>query len=212
VSTGLPGFDGKTETAMGVVRGIRSWTIYPEGLRGSASGLWISGENIADCSNEQSTCLPPVEDCGCGFWAYWQDSARFFNAFNVAGVVEGYGRTLIGPRGFRSEKARIVALTILHSVSVDQMITVQGYDAPLYPNVQSMLNAHPLTDAYSEPEPEKHSTSSDDSMWISVGGTYPGSSYTYATTYTTTTGGSYWPIGGSGGNIGNDSNPTGGSG
>lgn len=47
-------------------------------------------------------------DCGCGFWAY--DEHSFSEHGDVVGVIEGYGRTTIGTKGFRCEKARIVAL------------------------------------------------------------------------------------------------------
>lgn len=46
--------------------------------------------------------------CDCGFWAY--DEHTFKDHGPVVGVIEGYGRTTIGTRGFRCEKARIVAL------------------------------------------------------------------------------------------------------
>lgn len=46
--------------------------------------------------------------CQCGFWAY--DEHSFSEHGEVVGIVEGYGKTTIGTRGFRCEKARIVAL------------------------------------------------------------------------------------------------------
>lgn len=47
-------------------------------------------------------------ECECGFWAYDED--HYTNHGDVCGVIEGYGRTTIGTKGFRCEKARIVAL------------------------------------------------------------------------------------------------------
>jgi len=46
--------------------------------------------------------------CECGFWAY--NEADFTEHGDVTGLIEGYGKTTIGTRGFRSEKARIVAI------------------------------------------------------------------------------------------------------
>ncbi len=55
---------------------------------------------------------PGFRDCGCGFWAYWDFNPHEFHLGEkpVVGVIEGYGKTIIGKRGFRCEKARIVAL------------------------------------------------------------------------------------------------------
>lgn len=54
----------------------------------------------------------PVEKCGCGFWAFTDHDYKYGASEDVAGVVEGHGRTLIGTKGFRVEKAEIVALRV----------------------------------------------------------------------------------------------------
>lgn len=48
----------------------------------------------------------------CGFWAYWKFDPHEFHLGEkpVVGIVEGYGKTIRGTRGFRCAKARIVAL------------------------------------------------------------------------------------------------------
>jgi hypothetical protein len=55
---------------------------------------------------------PAFRDCGCGFWAYWKFDPHEFHLGEkpVVGIVEGYGKTIVGTRGFRCAKARIVAL------------------------------------------------------------------------------------------------------
>lgn len=55
---------------------------------------------------------PAFKDCGCGFWAYWKFDPHEFHLGEkpVVGIVEGYGKTIRGSRGFRCAKARIVAL------------------------------------------------------------------------------------------------------
>ena len=55
---------------------------------------------------------PATRDCGCGFWAYWNFDPHEFHLGEkpVVGIVEGYGKTIRGTRGFRCAKARIVAL------------------------------------------------------------------------------------------------------
>lgn len=59
---------------------------------------------------------PPYEDCACGFYAFWNPDGQIDNAIpdsvdtvRVFGVVEGFGVTLEGDLGFKSQKARIVA-------------------------------------------------------------------------------------------------------
>jgi hypothetical protein len=82
-------------------------------------GSWHPGVNEAQCAND-SAHAPPVEydekkgaECGCGFWAYWniKDAPDWTsNVMPVAGVIKGTGRVLIGEKGFRCQKAAIVAL------------------------------------------------------------------------------------------------------
>lgn len=53
----------------------------------------------------------PTVHCDCGFWAY-TTGEHFLSVTGPAavGVVEGWGRMVVGPHGFRAQKARIVAL------------------------------------------------------------------------------------------------------
>ena len=53
-----------------------------------------------------------VAGCGCGFYAYYDGSNDYRTDARVSAVVEGFGETVIGSRGFRAQKARIVALCI----------------------------------------------------------------------------------------------------
>jgi len=48
----------------------------------------------------------------CGFWSYWKFDPHEFHLGEkpVVGIIEGYGKTIRGSRGFRCAKARIVAL------------------------------------------------------------------------------------------------------
>jgi hypothetical protein len=50
--------------------------------------------------------------CSCGFYAYFRGERNIFHGREtpVIGVFEGFGETLIGEKGFRSRKGRIVAL------------------------------------------------------------------------------------------------------
>lgn len=119
---GLQGFDGAdTPLALGSVAGVRWWNLSAPSVAFfrqdempalcGVQGTWRMGENIARCG--RTGHLVPDEDCGCGFWAYWTlEAAANPHGFllPVLGVIEGYGRTMLGERGFRCAKARIVAL------------------------------------------------------------------------------------------------------
>lgn len=51
-------------------------------------------------------------DCLCGFYGYFDGSDDYHGRGKVTGVVEAYGETVIGTRGFRAKKSRIVALRL----------------------------------------------------------------------------------------------------
>ncbi len=57
-----------------------------------------------------------TSDCGCGFWAYFDLNPSEFRMGEkpIVGVIKGYGRTLLGSRGFRCEKAEIVGLHLAY--------------------------------------------------------------------------------------------------
>jgi hypothetical protein len=117
------------------VRGYRWWAMDPAPtnthptadpevwpwtpLRG-ARDAWRPGENVAVCKAQSvDNLVHPVSDiplleCGCGFWAYWQIQHYDLSstAYPICGVVEGYGDVIIGEKGFRSAKAKIIALAL----------------------------------------------------------------------------------------------------
>lgn len=74
---------------------------------------WQVGENVAACLNGSSHRCP-AESCGCGFWAYnglgQLARERHCGGHYALGLVKGYGRVLIGTKGFRCEKAALVGL------------------------------------------------------------------------------------------------------
>lgn len=72
-------------------------------------------------------------DCECGFWAY--DEHTFAAHGDVMGIISGYGKTTIGTRGFRCEKATIAALCREHNdklISLSRWLRLQQ----LYPDVK----------------------------------------------------------------------------
>lgn len=84
-------------------------------------------------------------DCQCGFWAY--DEHTFTSHGDVTGIIEGYGKTTIGTRGFRCEKARIVALLREHKdgyLSLSAWFRLQRLypDAAFYDEIDEMVGKH----------------------------------------------------------------------
>jgi hypothetical protein len=51
-----------------------------------------------------------ASDCKHGFYAYQVGTLDWGNALNVSGIIHASGKIAFGPRGFRAEKAKIVAL------------------------------------------------------------------------------------------------------
>lgn len=123
--------------ALGTVRGFRTWNVDIAGKLSPLhqTGQWVPGENRAVCraygSKEK---VPEIEgetfsdrqvrvkewqrnhemiECQHGFYAYF-DGTNLQADYKptVNGVIEGYGEVLIGTKGFRASKARILALSI----------------------------------------------------------------------------------------------------
>jgi len=153
---GMPGFADESrdfDLAIGTVTGYRWWTLvgpdfsrdplgadehWPPALLIGATGKpWEEGVNEAHC-NYVDAHEPPVEvdeygnGCGCGFWAYWVPQSHSLDrnpyALPVVGVIEGSGRTLIGPKGFRSQQARIAALHLPFRLEPDRFV-YSGYSS-----------------------------------------------------------------------------------
>lgn len=98
----------------------------------------------------------PNENCTCGFYAYnSRENDQHSQAQFVGGVIKGYGRTLIGPKGFRCEKAEIVALIDptrggkRNSAERRERLKLLQHvypDVPILPSWQAALAAYPVED------------------------------------------------------------------
>lgn len=184
---GMPGFSGQGsrefDFAAGSVQGYRWWYLdapalslspltadehWPVSLlHGQRSRCWEPGENEASCLYHADH-EPPVEidaetgwKCGCGFWGYWAppEVPHFYaDALWFLGVVQGYGRTLIGSEGFRCQQARIVALHLASEFQLvvpgdgswryqwGQVFSQPGMHQPPHGRPPSVRPAEPITD------------------------------------------------------------------
>ena len=144
--------------AAGSVHGYRWWTLNPPDLNrnpfaentswnpGRLLGQtrqyrWEPGINEASCLSlpvlrpaVRPEHRPPEENCGCGVYAYWAPpEIPHFHGQDlwVLGVIQGFGRTLIGSEGFRCQKARIAALH-LPAFQFEVVLPGTGWHAQWY--------------------------------------------------------------------------------
>lgn len=118
------------EFAIGTVVGWRAFLVDRHGrLSGTTNNrsYWRPNEEMeATCipTNQRRPCNGPSPNptCTCGFYAYYDfdHTVNIFKNSNayisdesnpmILGLVEGYGRTFIGDKGFRCEKAKLLGL------------------------------------------------------------------------------------------------------
>ena len=86
-----------------------------------------------------------LANCAHGFYAYYDGSNDYKREGYVSGVIEGYGETVIGTRGFRSMKARIVALRIPKTVPANlAALAARNYaSVPQFATFKAMVAAFP---------------------------------------------------------------------
>jgi hypothetical protein len=135
----MDGFDG-AELVAGTALGFRWWTMKapqlyrnpadaaagwePSLLRG-VKDYWEPGVNLAKCMAvgvEHSFGEIPHDACACGYWAYWEIQPHDMGAASslpVVGVVRASGQVTLGPRGFRAQKAEIIALHLPFRIQPD---------------------------------------------------------------------------------------------
>ena len=110
------GFDGDSGLVVGTVRGFRRWKLTSAKHLRPLTQLhpWTPGENHAHCTGWgmflKKHHVASV-DCSCGFYAYFSPGADQLSG-DVEGIIEGYGRVTVGSKGFRAERAKIVALVV----------------------------------------------------------------------------------------------------
>lgn len=170
-------FDGKeADFVAGVVTGTRSFGVDKLGrlLGVTYPSIWVPGENEAKClrlerdgmidsysyivsggtagrTRVRESDLPAHSLTGCahGFYGYYEGSNDFYEPGRVMGVVEAYGETIVGTRGFRASKARIVALHIPEDVAVGKRhLIVRNYPGvPIFDSFDAMISEFPPDDA-----------------------------------------------------------------
>lgn len=173
---------GDSEFVVGSIFGERGWTVDIDGVLGSPSRSrvkWTGGEMSAECD---AYTIPPasrpeeyelmdreeqraaygrwkgnhgLDECEHGFYAYYQDKSDGYYYSNepvIVGIIEGYGDTIVGTKGFRCSKAKIVALSLQHrgpwelSERVRELIEV-NYGVPVFRTDMAMRREFSITSA-----------------------------------------------------------------
>lgn len=106
----LSGFNSDFELSLGSIVGVRAFKLdYLGRLTGIVrDSVFKPGINVAQCDY---CSTKKFATCDCGFYAYFsgQDNSQM-EGEPVGAVIEGTGRTIIGTKGFRTEKAELKAL------------------------------------------------------------------------------------------------------
>lgn len=100
--------------------------------------------------------------CTCGFYAFFDnDENQWHQPGQIKGLIEGYGLTTVGTRGFRCEKAKIRALILPDRRRTTATDAVQrNYpDVPVFTSRRLAFAEFPLT------LPDRPSPETDDDFW-----------------------------------------------
>lgn len=135
--------------------------------------IWTPGENVARCYKEFldyecDLCSARVtvsyynfcrctwkrklrndehsmKECAHGFYAYHDGimDYEYNGGPDAVGVIEGWGESVLGTRGFRCSKAKIAAL-VIKKKSDEPRIREIYPDVPLFSSSRKMLKRHPV--------------------------------------------------------------------
>lgn len=128
------------------------------------------GENIASCyylskqgvytSYYEDLHKAPMLSCECGFWAYHNVEDTHNVGTNethwmTLAAVEVYGKTVLGTKGVRAEKMKIIGLVLplevaqlspAHPIRRAWDMVVEQYGVPTYGHATDLVKAHPSQD------------------------------------------------------------------
>lgn len=107
------------------VRGYKHWDFPKDVPKSSHYADWSTGEWTAVCGRHKDHSAPDLE-CTCGIYAHYLPLESYSLAVGVLGVVEASGKIVMGTKGFRAEKCKIVAL--VHPGAVTRWFEVTSFD------------------------------------------------------------------------------------
>lgn len=134
------GFSGEETLITGRIRGYRAWSdhvdkngvifslqsiffslLFNDGEINSACEWAINQTKIATCLSKlhlgcdhyRHKSTAPEAECSCGLYACHTPSilSEFHESREIIGVIEAWGKVIVGPKGFRAQYARILGLS-----------------------------------------------------------------------------------------------------
>lgn len=109
-------YTGKEILVPSSILGYRQWYWINKELKSSYSTIWDKESLTSVCKRYSGPegSVPehpsPSPGCTCGIYAHYLPLESYERVNNVFGVMEASGKLLMGTKGLRAEKARIVAL------------------------------------------------------------------------------------------------------
>jgi hypothetical protein len=101
------------ELTLDTVTGVRA---FKQDKLGRLTGVTYNrvfrpGVNRSMCDDQKHRSGEHIADCSCGYYAYYSESAKpSFYGGTVGGIIRGSGKIVVGDKGFRAEKAELLAL------------------------------------------------------------------------------------------------------
>lgn len=98
------------------ILGYRQWSWKNNEVSSYSRSKWTNGSLTSVCNrfftveDDRATHSSPDMECTCGIYAHYLPLESYERTDNIFGVIEASGRILMGTKGFRAEKAKIVAL------------------------------------------------------------------------------------------------------
>ena len=127
----------------------------------AAGGYTLTIQVAANWAGHTSTApvLPAdhdMDDCLHGFYAYYDGSRDYHERGDVTGVIQGYGETVVGTKGFRCMKARILAVKFSGSIPemVRHRISDHYPEVAVFKSLDHMLAEYPTDVGGLEYRPE----------------------------------------------------------
>lgn len=92
----------------------------------------------------------PSKDCECGIYGWYHPDEKHLHRGDIFGVIEASGRVLLGDYGFRSQRARVLALAYTEDNTIRQGRQAvewgERWGVPVYDSHEALAEAFPPDD------------------------------------------------------------------
>lgn len=140
-------------------QGDSTWSFPSLSISGGSFTYHLAAPSLSEQAVEARVEVKhdvPADRCGCGFYAFAEgcDDRNYADKRAVVGVVECYGRVILGTKGLRAEKARIVGLAGASKRTKD-----------LYPDVRHFRKEKWMLRAFDLVQPAQRTPETDPTFW-----------------------------------------------